>query len=206
MLWLPFIKAISQSRPSTWLLNVVKWLQHMPKSIMWNGSLFYFHSLMPFRIKLNINEENNKKCWIKPNSKTTREADAMLKAKFCITSFLSFTVIHQKGVLGTYILLSYWQICSNLQPNNSEIISVFTAMHALFLVYASNCDVSWDRNRGSVTVFGREKGGEKACRAFILFSSSRSCGKQTAEWKADCRVQREWGHRSLREHVLKLEN
>lgn len=111
-----FIKAISQSRPSITMIlpcqhltlkcgemtatHALEW--HIALlNAMWNGNLFYFHSLMHFRIKLNINEEKNKKCGIKPNSRTTREADAMLKAKFCITSFLSFTVIHQKGVLGT---------------------------------------------------------------------------------------------------------
>jgi len=127
-------------------------------------------------------KKRNRKCGMKLDLKK-REAETTSKAKFCISSSLSFTIIHNKTIkvycikYGNFCFLIDKHVVSAL--NQKVIVSAFQDhfclhCHALFLVYASNCDVSWDRNKGSVTVFGREKGREKACRAFILFSSSRS--------------------------------
>lgn len=83
--------------------------------------------------------------------------------------------------------LIYLKICSPQTPTFQSNNDCYFCLHchALFLVYTSNWDVSWDRNRGSVTVFGREKGGEQACRAFILFSSSRS---HASGWHVESRT------------------
>lgn len=106
-------------------------------------------------------------------------------------------------------MLSFWQTCSNLLSikkwlfQHSKIISVFTVILCswctLLIAMCHGIEIKWVWQCSGGRKEERKHAEHLSC--FPLLDPM----PVSDMWKADRRVQREWGHRSLREHMLGID-